>query len=110
MLLSLATNASECLKVIGSDASPEDNIFMEHKNLNAYMSELSSSMLVPTYLSTSLVVLYFFFPSGAFPTFNQMWNTCKAVPDGIFQQLFNFSFLFKASAGHLSYITVPINW
>lgn len=74
MLLSLATNASECLKAVGSDVSPEDNIFMEHKNLNAYMSELSSSMLVPTYLTTSLVVLFFFFfpPSGAFPTFNQM--------------------------------------
>lgn len=37
---------------IGLNASLEDDIFMEHKNLNVQMSELSSSILVPTYLST----------------------------------------------------------
>ena len=36
----------------GSDASLEDGIFMECKNLNVQMSELSSSILVLTYLST----------------------------------------------------------
>lgn len=35
-------------------ASIGDDIFMEHKNLNVQMSELSSSILVPTYLTTSV--------------------------------------------------------
>lgn len=88
---------------IGFDASLEDDIFIEHKRLNVQMSELSSSVLVPTYLSTRG------FFSGTFPTLNQMWNTCKVVADTGFQQLVNFQFTFKASAEHPSSMTAPIH-
>jgi len=105
MVLCLAETTNEYLQgtEIGSDASLENEIFMEHKNLNVQMSELSSSILVPTYLSTRLF-------SGTFPALNQTWNTCEVVADRGFQQLFNFNFTFKASAGHPSSMTAPIHW
>lgn len=54
MVLCLAETTNEYLqgREIGLDVSLEDDIFMEHKNLNMQMSALSSSILVPTYLST----------------------------------------------------------
>lgn len=62
MVLCLAETTNDYLQgmEIGSDASHEDDIFMESKNLNVQMSELSSSILVPTYLSTRVF-------SGTFP-------------------------------------------
>lgn len=44
---------------IGFDACLEDDIIMEHKNLKVQMSELSSSVLVPTYLSTRFFFWHF---------------------------------------------------
>lgn len=88
---------------IGFDACLEVDIIMEHKNLKVQMSELSSSVLVPTYLSTR-------FFSGTCPALNQMWNTCKVVADRRFQQLVNLKFTFKASAEHPSSTTAPIHW
>lgn len=73
-------------------------------NIKTQMSRCqSSSILVPTYLNTGLF-------SGTFPALNQMWNTCKVVADRGFQQLVNFNFTFKASAGHPSSMTAPIHW
>lgn len=81
-MLCLADTPNEYLQgtETGLDASFEDNIFMEHKNLNVQMSELSSNISVPTYLSTRV----FFFP-GTLPAFNQAWNTLKLVADRGFQ-------------------------
>lgn len=79
---------------IGFDASLEEDIFMEHKNLNVQVSELSSNV----------------FFSGTFPALFQMWNTCKVVADWEFQQLVNFKFTFKASAEHRSSMAAPIHW
>lgn len=64
MVLCLAEATNEYLRgmEIGSNASLEDDIFMEHKNLNVQMSELSSCILVPTYLSTRGFFLAHFQP------------------------------------------------